>query len=72
MKSGLLWYDASANDISVKIAQAATRYQQKFGVKPDTCFVNPKDLPNAVAVEGIQIKTKKTVQPNHVWLGVSK
>ena len=45
MKSGLLWYDASTQDMAAKILQAAARYQQKFGVKPDTCFVNPRDVP---------------------------
>jgi hypothetical protein len=72
MKSGLLWYDASKNDITAKIAQAASRYQQKFGVKPDTCFVNPHDAPQVVQVQGIQIKSKSSIMPNHIWLGVSK
>ncbi len=76
MKSGLLWYDASANDITAKILQAATRYQQKFGVKPDTCFVNPRDVPKVEKVlahgHSIQVKTKATIMPNHIWLGVSE
>ncbi len=72
MKSGLLWYDASAQDMTTKILQAAARYQQKFGVKPDTCFVNPRDVPPDVQVQGIQIKSKTTIMPNHIWLGVSR
>ncbi|MBI4675592.1 MAG: hypothetical protein HY741_28440 [Chloroflexi bacterium] len=72
MKSGLLWYDASANDITAKIMQAATRYQQKFGVKPDTCFVNPHDVPQVEKVQGIQIKSKATIMPNHLWLGITE
>ena len=72
MKSGLLWYDASAQDMTAKILQAAARYQQKFGVKPDTCFVNPKDAPHAASVQGIHIKSKTTIMPNHIWLGVSE
>ncbi len=72
MKSGLLWWDNSPKPLAEKINDAAARYEQKFGIKPDTCFVNPKDLPNVTAVEGIQIKTKMTIQPNHVWLGVSE
>lgn len=71
MKWGLLWYDDSANDITVKIMRAAARYQEKFGVMPDTCFVNPKDVPPAASVQGIHIKSKNTIMPNHVWLGVS-
>jgi hypothetical protein len=72
MKSGLLWYDASKVDITAKIQQAAQRYQQKFGVKPDTCFVNPKDLAGEVNVQNIAVKPKATILPNHIWLGVSK
>ena len=72
MKSGLLWYDASAKDITAKISQAATRYQQKFGIKPDTCFVNPRDVPKVEQVQGIEIKSKATIMPNHIWLGVSE
>lgn len=72
MKSGLLWYDASSSDITAKILQAAARYQQKFGVKPDTCFVNPQDVPQKASVQGIHIKSKSTIMPNHIWLGVSK
>lgn len=72
MKSGLLWYDASSKDMDAKILQAATRYQQKFGVKPDTCFLNPGDVPKARPVPGIQIHPKATIMPNHIWLGVSE
>ena len=72
MKSGLLWYDNSTQDMTAKILQAAARYQQKFGVKPDTCFVNPKDAPHTASVQGIHIKSKHTIMPNHIWLGVSK
>lgn len=72
MKSGLLWYDASQNTIDVKIQQAAKRYQEKFGAAPNLAFVNPKDIKDpAVRVLNITIKTKETIMPNHVWLGIS-
>jgi len=72
MQSGLLWYDNSTLDMTAKILQAAARYQQKFGVKPDTCFVNPKDAPHVATVQGIHIKTKLTAMPNYFWLGINK
>lgn len=73
MWSGLLWFDnTKGKPLAEKIEDAAARYEHKFGFKPDTCFVNPQDLLCVVAVEGIQIKTKTTIMPNHVWLGVSK
>ena len=46
MKSGLLWYDADPKKpIWTKIEEAAQRYYEKFGVQPNTCFVNPSALP---------------------------
>lgn len=84
MRSGLLWYDNSAKSLTEKIQGAAKRYNQKFGVMPDTCFVNPSDVNEntpasmnalsgaAGAVEAqIAIGTKATIMPNHLWLGVS-
>ncbi len=72
MKSGLLWYDKSSSHIGDKIAQAAKRYQEKFGTMPDTAFVNPKDYSETVSVPKIQIKPKATIMPNHIWLGTTK
>lgn len=75
MKSGLLWYDNGKKPIWDKIEAAAKRYQEKFGVVPDTCFVNPHDLePEAKPHGGIKMKVtgKSTIMPNHIWLGVSK
>ena len=51
MQSGLLWYDNSNKTLAEKIIQAANRYERKFGVPPDTCFVNPNDAPSIAADE---------------------
>ncbi len=72
MKSGLLWYDASRNPIERKIADAAKRYYEKFGVKPNTCFVNDKDFTPEAAHSQLKIAAKRTILPNHVWVGVSE
>lgn len=81
MKSGLLWYDSNAADDLMKtIDAAAARYQEKFGIAPDTCFVNRAQLKEfALAHRDALPKTlnlavlpKDTIIKNHVWLGVSK
>lgn len=75
MKSGLLWYDNSSKSITAKIEAAAKRYQEKFGIKPDTCFVNPRDMEPQNKEKPsfkIHITAKSTIMPNHIWLGVSK
>lgn len=72
MKSGLLWYDASANPIDRKIADAVKRYQEKFGTAPNTCFVNEKDFKPETALPHLRIAARQTILPNHVWVGISE
>lgn len=75
MKSGLLWFDGSKKPIASKIEDAARRYQEKFGILPDTCFVNPRDLETEARARPnlkINIASKATIMPNHIWLGISK
>lgn len=71
MKSGFLWYDASASPIERKIADAAKRYYEKFGLEPDICFVNEKDLPSESGIGQIKVSPKRTILPNHVWVGLA-
>ncbi len=60
MKSGLLWYDADPKKpIWDKIEEAAQRYYEKFGVRPNTCFVNPAALPQEGPVPE-KVESKKT------------
>lgn len=77
MNFGLLWYD-NKNPLAQTIANAAKRYREKYGYAPDTCFINADTSSDTLAAlratfaaQGIEIKTKKTIIPNHVWLGVS-
>jgi hypothetical protein len=75
MKSGLLWFDGSKKPITEKIQDAAKRYQEKFGIAPDMCFVNPRDFETESKTKPgltIQVASKTTIMPNHIWLGVSK
>ncbi len=72
MKSGLLWYDASSNPLDRKIADAIKRYQEKFGIAPNTIFVNEKDYrPETTTPPHVRVSAKRTILPNHVWVGTS-
>lgn len=74
MKSGLLWYDGDKDKpLWDKIDEAAKRYYEKFGIQPNTCFVNPKTLPDGKGAKrgDIRVQTSPTIQMNHIWLGVS-
>lgn len=75
MKSGLLWFDGSKKPIASKIEDAARRYKEKFGILPDTAFVNPRDLDTEAKQRPnikISIAGKATIMPNHIWLGIAK
>lgn len=50
MKSGLLWFDSSAKPINEKIQDAARRFEQKFGVRPNRAYINARDIPGGNAV----------------------
>lgn len=46
MKIGMLWFDDDPQaTLAVKVEQAATYYQRKYGKKPTVCFVHPSMLP---------------------------
>lgn len=71
MKVGLLWYDGDpGRDLAEKVARAARRYRQKFGVPPDTCYVHPSTLDGrARQVNGVRVAPLPSVLPDHFWVG---
>jgi hypothetical protein len=73
MNEGLLWYDGDPKKaLSEKIAQAAARYQHKYGRKPNLCYVNPLMLPGNGPAEygGVRIEPMRNVLKHHFWIGV--
>ena len=68
MKIGLLWYDDDPRKPSEqKIAKALERYQEKFGLAPDTCYV-PAGV--QAAIPRLRVVPSRAVRPNHFWIGV--
>jgi hypothetical protein len=75
IQQGLLWFDDTPTRATAdKIARAVARYNQKYGHKPDVCYVHPSLLPvgETVPIDGVQILTSHGVLPNHFWLGVQE
>ena len=73
MDTGLLWYDDSQADLASKVEGAAQRYHEKFGRRPDTCYVNPASLPGedkGCCLDGIKVLATSAILPNHFWVGV--
>ena len=73
MDSGMLWFDNDNKvDLATRIHRAADYYQNKYGKTPNLCFVHPSMLgEEPYKSNGIEVRTTRTVLPNHFWLGVN-
>ena len=75
MQEGLLWFDANPKTaLNEKIAQAADRYQHKFGRRPNLCYVNPLMLPGDEPMEcgGVRLIPARNILKHHFWIGVEE
>ncbi len=74
MKLGLLWYDNDPKKtLDLKLAEAATRYKEKFGAEPSVCYVNPAQMDAPQAAHGkFKLVGAAAVLPNHIWLEIEK
>jgi hypothetical protein len=72
MKTGMLWFDNDPHtDMTKKLTRAATYYQNKYGQQPNVCFVHPSMIKDAPPKNnGIELRSSRSVLPNHFWLGV--
>jgi hypothetical protein len=87
MNVGMLWFDNDPRvNLDGKIARAADYYRAKYGRTPTLCFVHPSMLRNgkpgdeapdstppekSFAACGIEIRSNRSVLPNHFWIGVN-
>ena len=70
MRTGLLWLDDRPNlTFQAKLEHAAAYYAQKYGHRPDTCYVHPSCLPQDKDANGITVRPAPDILPNHFWLG---
>ncbi len=81
MQIGLLWFDNDpARGLTMKVADAARRYQEKFGAPPDTCYVNQAALGGSALTIGagpsqaaaLRIVPATNILPHHFWIGVEE
>ena len=81
MDIGMLWFDNDKkSDYEAKIERAAAYYRDKYGKTPNLCFVHPCMIPNAnrnaekpsLKSQGVEIRTSKTMLPNHFWIGIHR
>jgi hypothetical protein len=82
MDIGMLWFDNDQkSDYEAKIERAAAYYRAKYGKAPNLCFVHPCMIPNngsnhaakpSLNSQGVEIRTSKTMLPNHFWIGINR
>lgn len=74
MNIGMLWFDNDTkSDLTTKVHRAADYYQRKYGKAPNLCFVHPSMLADAPwQSNGIELRTTRSVLPNHFWIGIQK
>jgi hypothetical protein len=79
MQVGLLWFDNDPRrEVAAKALDAARRYREKFGVIPDTCYVNNAMLDGREMVVPLpsadqavlRIRPAAHIRPHHFWVGV--
>lgn len=70
MQTAMLWYDNSKAPLLDKIQGAARYFHQKYSVRPNVCAVNPADMPQPLTIPGMRLYTDRTVQANHLRVGV--
>ena len=73
MNIGMLWFDNYPyTNMETKVKWAAVYFRRKYGVVPTVCFVHPCMLLGAIGgkVGPIEIRTSRSVLPNHFWIGV--
>jgi hypothetical protein len=73
MNIGMLWFDNDPKtDLSAKVQQAASFYKDKYGVRPNVCFVHPSMIPEDRLKTGrVEVRKNGSVLPNHYWIGVN-
>ncbi len=86
MQVGLLWFDDDPKKgVSLKVKEAAERYFEKFGQRPNLCYVSPTTLPlpgDPIGTPGIhldpqdvnhglRVLSSPLILPDHFWVGES-
>jgi hypothetical protein len=71
MREGMLWFDNDPRrDLAQKVGRAAAHYRNKFGRRPNTCYVHPSELSKgARKIDGVHVAALPSVLRHHFWVG---
>jgi hypothetical protein len=71
VREGLLWFDDDPRrDLAEKVGRAAARYRQKYGQRPNVCYVHPSLLDGKKRQLGeVRVAPLTSVLRHHFWVG---
>lgn len=69
---GMMWFDNDKGvNLTAKVIKAATYYQEKYGKRPNFCYMHPNMVVEKIdPIDGIEVQTSRQIMPNHFWLGI--
>jgi hypothetical protein len=73
MKVGMLWYDGDPKrGMEEKVELAAAYYREKYGRRPNLCFIHPDTAGDSVlsSTNKIEVRTNASVLQDHFWVGM--
>jgi hypothetical protein len=63
----LVWYDPDTQrPLLDKIKAALAAYGRRFNLAPNLVLISASDV---ATLAGVEIRSVRTVQPDHVWVG---
>jgi hypothetical protein len=87
MDIGMLWFDNDKKaSVPARVERAARYYQEKYGKKPDLCYIHPKMVKGKngkknggekaspkfpLKIGKILVLKNEKVLPDHFWIGIS-
>jgi hypothetical protein len=75
MDVGMMWFDPDPRSaIGEKVQRAAAYYRGKYGRAPTLCYIHPVTAgeSSSAAGNGLEVRTSRSVLPNHFWLGLGE
>jgi hypothetical protein len=74
MKVGMMWYDGGADGLTQRVSRAVAYYQEKYGGRPNVCFVHPSGAGGEAmtGVDSIRVRASELVLPGHLWIGIER
>src|SRR4051794_15702185 len=67
MEMFLAWFDDSnKKPVQTKIEEAVERFTHKFGLVPDVCLVNEREV---IELAHITVRPTRHIRPNYFWVG---